>query len=142
MTDQGTHDPLIERTEKSGRVAQAANLFDLRRIIGGVFVAYGVLLTVLGAFDSQAEIDRAKGININLWGGIAMIVLGVLFLIWAFARPLSEELAEAVEDDRTGPPEAAPPRGVDAAALGSDQRRRRAGDYSGRAGGHGPTGTH
>src|SRR5919197_1321206 len=114
MTDERVHDPLIDRTEeKGGRVAQAANLFDLRRIIGGLFVAYGLLLAILGAFDSQAEIDKAQGININLWGGLAMLALGALFLIWAFARPLSEELADAGDDDRTGPTEAAPPRGVD-----------------------------
>ena len=145
MTDHGTHDPLIERTEeqaRASRIAQAANLFDLRRIIGGVFVAYGLLLAILGAFDSKAEIERAQGVNINLWAGLGMLVLGILFLIWAFARPLSEELAQASDDDPSGPTTAAPPRGVDAAALGSDQRRRRSGDYRGRAGGHGPTGTH
>ena len=37
----------IQATES--RVAKAANLFDLRRIIGGVFIVLGLLLTVLGA---------------------------------------------------------------------------------------------
>ena len=43
-------DPLVERTESTAaseggaNVAQAANLFDLRRIIGGVFGVWGVLL--------------------------------------------------------------------------------------------------
>jgi hypothetical protein len=71
---------------------RTANLFDLRRIIGGVFVALGLLLTILGLFDSQEEIDKAAGVNINLWAGLGMLALGVLFLVWAFARPLSEEL--------------------------------------------------
>jgi hypothetical protein len=128
--------------ESSMRAAQAANLFDLRRIIGGLFVVYGLLLAVLGAFDSQEEIDKAAGVNINLWAGLGMLVFGVLMIAWALWRPLSEELEEASEDDRTGPTEAAPPRGVDAAALGSAQRRRRSGDYGGRGGGHGPTGSH
>ena len=145
MTDERADDPLIERTEEQGgggtRVAQAANLFDLRRIIGGLFLAYGLLLAIVGAFDSEAEINKAQGININLWGGLAMLVLGALFVIWALWRPLSEELEET-EEDHTGPSDAAPPRGVDAAALGSAQRRRRSGDYGGRGGGHGPTGTH
>ena len=48
---------------------KAANLFDLRRIIGGLFVVYGLLLTLLGLFDSQEEIDKAAGVNINLWAG-------------------------------------------------------------------------
>ena len=43
---------------------RAANLFDLRRIIGGLFIVYGLLLTLLGLFDSQEEIDKAAGVNI------------------------------------------------------------------------------
>jgi xanthine/uracil/vitamin C permease (AzgA family) len=79
-----------------------ANLFDLRRIIGGVFVVYGLLLTILGLFDSQEEIDKAAGVNINLWAGLGMLVVGILFLVWAFTRPLSEELGHS--DEPSGPP--------------------------------------
>jgi hypothetical protein len=78
-------------TEQS-RTERAANLFDLRRIIGGLFTVWGVLLIVLGLNDSQAEIDKAAGININLYAGIAMLVFGVAMLIWAFTRPLGREL--------------------------------------------------
>jgi hypothetical protein len=74
------------------RVERAANLFDLRRIIGGVFVAWGVLLVILGLFDSEEEIEKAAGVNINLYAGLGMLVLGLLFLLWAFTRPLGEEL--------------------------------------------------
>jgi hypothetical protein len=68
------------------------NLFDLRRIIGGLFIFYGLLLTVLGLFDSQEEIDKAAGVNINLWAGLGMLVFGLLMITWALTRPLSEEL--------------------------------------------------
>ena len=69
-------DPLVERTESTaaseGRERRAAaNLFDLRRIIGGLFVVWGVLLIILGSTDSDAEIDKAAGVNINLWPGSA-----------------------------------------------------------------------
>ena len=74
------------------RVERAANLFDLRRIIGGVFVAWGVLLVILGIFDSEEEIEKAAGVNINLYAGLGMLALGLLFLVWAFTRPLGEEL--------------------------------------------------
>jgi hypothetical protein len=118
---------------RKARVAQAANLFDLRRIIGGVFVAYGLLLTILGLFDSQQEIDKAAGVNINLWAGLGMLVFGILMIVWALTRPLSDELAGADEGD--GPMDAPPPRGVDAAALGSVQRRGRPGNYGERPAG-------
>ena len=122
-----SQDTLIERTEETasersgGRAMRAANLFDLRRIIGGVFVAWGVLLTVLGLTESDAEIDKAAGLNINLWAGLAMLLFGALMLLWAFTRPLGDELREAEEGEDAHSPAAAP-RGVDAAALASHQR--------------------
>ena len=93
-------DPLIERTESTaaeesgGRDMRAANLFDLRRIIGGVFGVWGVLLVLLGLTESDADIEKAAGVNINLWAGLGMLVISLIFLVWAFTRPLGEELAE------------------------------------------------
>lgn len=85
-------------SDTEDRAERAANLFDLRRIIGGVFVLWGVLLTILGLFDTDAEIEKAAGVNINLYAGIGMLIFGVLFLVWAFTRPLGRELAEAEKD--------------------------------------------
>ena len=76
---------------------RAANLFDLRRIIGGLFIVYGILLTVLGLFDSQEEIDKAAGVNINLYAGLGMLVFGILMIVWALTRPLGDELVEGEE---------------------------------------------
>src|SRR4051794_22909570 len=93
-----TGDRLIaesEEAEAESRAQRAANLFDLRRIIGGLFLIYGVILTVLGLTDTQAEIQKAAGVRINLWTGLAMIAVAIIFLIWAFTRPLSKQLEEA-----------------------------------------------
>jgi hypothetical protein len=79
------------------------NLFDLRRIIGGLFIVYGLLLAVLGLFDSQEEIDKAAGVNINLWAGLGMLVFGLLMIVWALTRPLSEEMGGSPGDDAEGP---------------------------------------
>ena len=68
------------------------NLFDLRRIIGGLFVVYGTLLLVLGLFASDEDIDKAAGVNVNLWAGVGMLVFGLLMIAWALIRPLAEEL--------------------------------------------------
>jgi len=84
-------------SEPSAR--RAANLFDLRRIIGGLFVVYGVVLAVLGLFDSQEEIDKAAGVNINLWTGVGMLVFGLLMIIWALTRPLGTEIAEGSSEE-------------------------------------------
>src|SRR3954447_5225585 len=92
-----TGDPLIEETEDAGRAQRAANLFDLRRILAGLFAIYGVILTVLGIGASDADIRKAAGININLWVGLAMLVVAAFFLVWALARPLGLQLAETSE---------------------------------------------
>ena len=76
-----------EVTELEAQSATAARIFDLRRIIGGLFVLYGVIVTIAGITDDQAAIDKAQGVNINLWTGIGMLVLGVFFLVWLRLRP-------------------------------------------------------
>jgi xanthine/uracil/vitamin C permease (AzgA family) len=92
-----SRDPLIEQSEQAEadkeREARAANLFDLRRIIGALFAVYGVILVIVGLTDSDAEIDKAAGIHINLWTGVAMLAVAAFFVGWALLRPLSEELS-------------------------------------------------
>jgi drug/metabolite transporter (DMT)-like permease len=83
------------------RAERAANLFDLRRIIGGVFVVWGVLLIILGLTDSEEEANKAAGININLWAGLGMLIVGAIFVAWALTRPLGQELAESEEASRS-----------------------------------------
>jgi hypothetical protein len=81
-------------TTEGGGSMQTANLFDLRRIIGGLFVLYGVVLTVLGIFDSHAEVARAAGVRINLWAGLGMLLFGLSFIAWGLLRPLGEQVEE------------------------------------------------
>lgn len=67
----------------------ASQLFDLRTVIAVLFAGYGIVLTVMGAVSAnEAELAKAGGIDINLWAGIAMLVLAGLFLLWAWLRPL------------------------------------------------------
>ncbi|MFE6521514.1 hypothetical protein [Streptomyces sp. NPDC057794] len=76
-----------EVTELQGKSATAARLFDIRRIIGGLFVLYGVIVTIAGLTASDADIDKAEGVNINLWTGLGMLALGLFFLVWLKLRP-------------------------------------------------------
>ncbi|MEU4475867.1 hypothetical protein [Micromonospora sp. NPDC023888] len=84
---QPAQDPLIDEAQEEQRRSAAARLFDLRRVIGGLFVAYGVIVTLIGVFDSAAEIDKAQGVRINLWAGLVMLVFGLLMLLWQWRRP-------------------------------------------------------
>jgi hypothetical protein len=76
-----------EVSELETKSATAARLFDIRRIIGGLFVVYGVIVTIAGITASDADIDKAEGVNINLWTGLGMLLLGLFFLAWLKLRP-------------------------------------------------------
>lgn len=69
----------------------AARLFDLRIMIGGLFVLYGIMLIVAGSFTSKANLAKATNININLWMGIGMLIIGVFFTTWWRLRPLRRD---------------------------------------------------
>ena len=79
---------LVMRKIDAQRARRAANLFDLRRMIGGLFLIYGAILVILGLGASDAEVEKAAGWNLNLWVGVAMLITAAIFLAWAFARPL------------------------------------------------------
>ena len=68
--------------------ARAANRFDIRRIIAGVFTVYGLVLLALGLFGAQHIKDKASGINIDLWAGVGMLVLAAVMVAWALLRPV------------------------------------------------------
>jgi xanthine/uracil/vitamin C permease (AzgA family) len=69
--------------------ARIANRFDIRRIIGGLFVLYGVVLIVTGIVGSEEVKNKAAGINVDLWTGLGMLVFGGLMIFWALSRPVA-----------------------------------------------------
>ncbi|MEV5437866.1 hypothetical protein AB0K80_17890 [Streptomyces sp. NPDC052682] len=91
-----------EVTELQGKSATAARLFDIRRIIGGLFVVYGVIVTIAGLTASDAQIDKAEGVNINLWTGLGMLALGLFFLAWLKLRPTAPPPPDAVPGEQRG----------------------------------------
>lgn len=104
MTDENKDhrpdDELLAQGEDLEKVSAAARLFDVRRVIGGLFVVYGVVVTLLGVFDNQAEIDKAQGVRINLWMGLGMLVLGLLFLLWLrLSPPTAPDMSETPDTE-------------------------------------------
>ncbi|MBY8873354.1 hypothetical protein K7640_16085 [Micromonospora sp. PLK6-60] len=85
--DHESYDPLVEETEEERDRSAAARLFDIRRVIGGLFVAYGLIVGLIGLFDSPAQIDKAQGLRINLWAGLAMLIFGLIMLAWQWLSP-------------------------------------------------------
>jgi hypothetical protein len=76
------------------KAARAANRFDIRRIIGALFVLYSLILIALGLFGSHTIKHKAAGINVDLWTGLAMLVFGLLMIFWALTRPTVPEPPE------------------------------------------------
>ncbi|MFJ5089289.1 hypothetical protein [Streptomyces sp. NPDC088674] len=100
----GTHKPAnlddiqaVERLERES--ATASRLFDVRLIIGGLFTVYGIIVTITGITASDADLAKAQDININLWTGLGMLVLGLLFLAWMMWRPQTPPPVEEIVED-------------------------------------------
>ena len=87
--------------------ARIANRFDIRRIIGGLFIVYGVTFTIVGIVGSEEVKNKAAGVNVNLWTGLGMLVVGVLMIFWALARPVAPE-PEATRVEGSGRTRRAP----------------------------------
>jgi len=86
------------------RLVKSTRRFDLRRILGGLFVIYGLIVTIVGIADYSSDIHRTEGIAINLWTGLSMLVLGILFFVWDHFAPVPEHdivhSAEILEEER------------------------------------------
>ena len=88
-----------ERESTDGR-PRRVGLFDIRVIIGTLIGIYGVVLTLMGLFGSAATKSKADGVNVNLWAGLVMIVVAVVFIVWARLRPVVVPPEHEVAEDR------------------------------------------
>jgi len=66
-----------------------AGAYDVRTVIAGLIGLYGIVLTIMGLVGDNAD-DKAKtgDWNANLWSGIVMIVVAVVFAVWLKVRPV------------------------------------------------------
>jgi hypothetical protein len=86
--------PTGESDEDEAEAARAANKFDIRRLIGALFILYSLILIALGVFGSHEIKNKAAGINVDLWTGLGMLVFGILMIFWALKRPVMPEPPE------------------------------------------------
>ncbi|HEX3781856.1 MAG TPA: hypothetical protein VHX38_19500 [Pseudonocardiaceae bacterium] len=98
---------MTEQSSQTTAAPRKAGLFDLRWIIALLFGIYGIVVTVMGiGFTSQAELNNAGGINVNLWTGIPMLVVAILFAVWAQLRPVRIPIGtsdDSHDDDDSAP---------------------------------------
>ncbi len=76
-----------DTSQRPGRPGKTAGAFDIRNFIGALLFLYGVLLTLVGLFGEQ-YLDRTGGVNANLYAGLALLLVGAVFMTWARLRPI------------------------------------------------------
>jgi hypothetical protein len=85
------------RRQASLRQRHRAGAFDVRNFIAMLIGTYGVVLVAMGLFStSTTDLDRAGGLNINLWAGLGMLLVAAAFVAWARLRPV---LVPDVDDE-------------------------------------------
>jgi drug/metabolite transporter (DMT)-like permease len=80
---------------------KTAGALDVRNIIGLLMAIYGVIL-LLTALFSDSTAPKSADVNSNLWAGLALLVVGGVFLTWARLRPI--RVPEDVPVETNEPP--------------------------------------
>ncbi len=78
-----------------------AGAFDIRNVIGMLLLVYGVILTAMGLFG-DIEGDKTGDVNANLWAGLALLLVGGGFVLWARLKPVVVPDHTATPEDRPG----------------------------------------
>lgn len=81
---------------EAAKALRLLKLFDLRTFIGSLFLIFGVVVTVEGLLAGNAEIDKAAGINISLWTGLVMLLVGAFFIGWMLLAPPHLEVGKDI----------------------------------------------
>ena len=71
------------------RSAHRAGALDIRVVIAMLLGVYGVVLVLMALFATSArDLDRAGGLDVNLWAGLGMLVVAAVLVGWARLRPV------------------------------------------------------
>ena len=54
---------------------------DIRLPIGALLACIGLLLSVQGVTSDSSAYAKSLGINVNLWWGLVLLVVGIGFLL-------------------------------------------------------------
>ncbi len=91
-----------DSSTESSTSRHRAGLFDIRTIIAALIGLYGVILVLTGLFTSDAQVEKADGLNINVIAGIGLVVVSAAFLLWVRLRPIVVPDEPGGDDDEQG----------------------------------------
>ena len=96
-------DPAGAQDAPGDATVQTAGAFDIRNFIGTLLGLFGLVLVAMGLFAfGPEEAAKTDGLNANLWAGLAMVLVAVLFIVWTRLDPIRM----VVRDNEDGAEEA------------------------------------
>jgi len=63
-----------------------AHLLDLKLPLGGLLSFYGLIMVFYGLFSGKEAYQRSLGINLNLFWGALILVIGAALLLSSFRK--------------------------------------------------------
>ena len=92
---------------RDGGRKHTAGAYDVRVFIAGLIGLYGVVLVVMGLFFDTADAKhKTGGVNANLWAGLVMVLVAIVFAVWTKLRPVvvdQKAVDEAHDESDDGP---------------------------------------
>jgi len=79
-------------------VPHKAGAFDIRVFIASLIGIYGIVLVIAGLVQGSDQLIKSRGVNINLWAGIGMLIFSASFLLWARLRPVVVHVVPPSDD--------------------------------------------
>src|SRR3954447_23675508 len=88
---------------QDGGRKHTAGAYHVPVFIAGLIGFYGIVLVIMGLFADNADDKHKTGdVNANLWAGLVMVAVAIVFAVWTRLRPVvvdEEALREADEAD-------------------------------------------
>jgi hypothetical protein len=60
-----------------------------------------LLICAVAIGGDPAQLEKAGGVNANLWSGLGLGVVGVVMLVWTFLSPDEDKSPDVLEEEHS-----------------------------------------